>query len=438
MKLLNRILLFLGCVILLSVSWLLAITAKSDAQRQGELIEKADAYIKDGIYINAVELLEEAVAYNTARTFESENMLKDTYLHLLPRSGYASKYADILEKQMSRKDAPPEIFREAADYYLDHSYLSDALSTLRRGIALTGDAALNEYYETLRYAHYQSSDIYQEASEFSNGYSKVKTENGWGLASRTGSKFISCQYDQISAYDNGHVIIREGDIISAIDINRNRTALSHETISDFSDYAQDRLWVKTDAGWRLTNGEFVSSDVFMENAGMFSNGAWGLVALNGANWILPARYDEIIQDELGRAYAQNSVFIRDNQAVSLLVRDEKSGEFQAIPGVYEDARPFTSGWGEITDCWAAVKKDGLWGFIDTAGNTRIECQYEDARSFSGHLAAVKTENGWGYINLRGEIVIDAEYLDAKNFDGGSAPVLTEEGWVFLTLTEYGG
>ena len=124
---------------------------------------------------------------------------------------------------------------------------------------------------------------------------------------------------------------------------------------------------------------------------MFSNGAaaakaggkWGLLETDGETWILAPEYDGIVQDQLGRSYAQNAVFVRQGGDVQLLVDGEAVGE------AYEDARPFADGW-------AAVKQNGKWGFIDTQGNVCIDFRFDDALSFGQHLAAVKVGDLWGY------------------------------------------
>ena len=109
MKRMKRLLLGIGCALLLAVSWLAALTAESDAQRQAKLIEQAAAYTQDEIYVRAIPLLEEATGYDDKYTLEAEEALKDAYLNMMDQSGYARKYTNLLEKQMARKDAAPEM-----------------------------------------------------------------------------------------------------------------------------------------------------------------------------------------------------------------------------------------------------------------------------------------------------------------------------------------
>jgi hypothetical protein len=67
----------------------------------------------------------------------------------------------------------------------------------------------------------------------------------------------------------------------------------------------------------------------------------------------------------------------------------------------------------------------------------IEPQYEDARSFSNGFAAVKVEGLWGYINIEGQMVIHNEFVDTKDFTTrGTAFVMIEDEWELLKLYKY--
>jgi len=136
-----------------------------------------------------------------------------------------------------------------------------------------------------------------------------------------------------------------------------------------------------------------------------------------------------------------------------------------IPFQFQDVRLFSDGM-------AAVKKDGMWGYIDRLGQWIITpeynypigdystgisyvgkqfidvygkpvfegIRYENARGFSPKgeqaLAAVQVSGKWGYINLTGEYVITPKYDDAGDFrdsgDGLSlAPVKVGGIWGYV-------
>ena len=74
MKILNRILIIVCCLAILLISWLIALTTESDEDKQEKLIEQAEAYLDDEIYVLSVPLLEEAISYKTERTDYAEQL----------------------------------------------------------------------------------------------------------------------------------------------------------------------------------------------------------------------------------------------------------------------------------------------------------------------------------------------------------------------------
>ena len=421
----------IGLCLLLFISWVVVTTSKSTAERQLELISQALEMIESGVYIRAVPLLEEAVELGAVHTGIAENELKKVYLYLIESRGFSRKYTNLLEKQMGQKDAAPDVFIEAANFYIDNSKLQEALAVLRNGISKTGAAELIELYENSRYVYRLNRNAYEDVTAIFRGTIQVLQNGKWGVAEPGGAIIIPCQYDKISNFYLDTAIVRNGDIIYAVDKNNNRVALAQSDVQDFGNFADGRIPLLINGKWQRATGDFEIGSYMFEEIGMYSNnvaavkenGKWGVID-RSTNWILPAQYDEIIQDELGRCYAQNAVFTRLNDSVYLYINGTRLDE------VFDDARPFED------DGYAAVKKDGKWGFIDATGILRIPYLFDDARSFGQHLAAVKHGEYWGYINVYGNIVIDVKFYDAKSFSGGSAPVLTDRGWQFISLLEY--
>jgi len=86
-----------------------------------------------------------------------------------------------------------------------------------------------------------------------------------------------------------------------------------------------------------------------------------------------------------------------------------------IPFIYENAKEFSEGF-------AAVQKDGKWGYINKKGKLICPFIYDEAERFSEGLAAVKKDRRWGYINDKGELAIPLWFADAKPFSDGLAAV----------------
>lgn len=429
MKQMKRVLFAVGCIALLLASYAATITSKSDAEKQLELMEQAGQYLQDEVYIRAIPLLEAAAAYQDRYTLQAEKTLKDVYLKIIHKSGYARKYTELLDKQMARKDAAPEVFLEAAGYYLKLSRYNLAFSVLKDGIEKTGSQDLVDLYEANRYQYRMNRDTYQDVTAIYNGAIQVKLDGFWGLANARGGLFIPCEYDQVSTFSEDRTIVRKGETISAVNQDNDRLALLHETAEEIGGFGGGRVSLRTNNGWQRANGELQMGSMVFEAIGMYSNGyapakingRWGLVD-TGSEWLLQPEHEGIIQDELGRCYAQGAVFVKKGDQAILLVDGQQIG-------IYEDAKPFQDGW-------AAVKKDGKWGFIDIDGTTKIDFQFDDALSFGQHLAAVRQGDLWGYVSLDGRVVIDPTFLEARSFYGGSAPVRDADGWKFITLLEY--
>ena len=71
---------------------------------------------------------------------------------------------------------------------------------------------------------------------------------------------------------------------------------------------------------------------------------------------------------------------------------------------------------------------GTWGYMDKAGNTIIEPQFDGADGFSEGLAVVMVGSKWGYINKLGKIVIEPQFEGSGKFSQGSlVSLLTTSG-----------
>lgn len=420
----------LALVVVFVIAWAIVLGAKSADEKQAELLEQAISYMNDEVYVLAAPLLEEAIGFDASRTLEAENMLKTAYLNMMGQSGIRNAYIELLEKQMSRPDAEADIFLEAAWFYLADSKYNDAYAVLTDGISKTQNGDLIALYESTRYEYRMGYSDYDDVTMIYGSTIGVCRDGLWGIATAGGELFIPCEFDKVSTFSGGRAVVKKGGLIYAIDGNKNRLALFKETASDIGNLANDRIPLLIDGRWHRANGALVAGASSFEWIGMYAegyapallDGKWGVVDTS-LEWMIPAEYDGIIMDDLGRAYSRGTAFAKQGDAVYLFVNGERVGE------AFEDARPFGN------EGCAAVKRNGKWGFIDISGEVKIDFRFDDAQSFGQHLAAVKVGDLWGYVSVYGEIAIEPEFEQAKSFSSGSAPVLTERGWRFITLIE---
>jgi hypothetical protein len=89
--------------------------------------------------------------------------------------------------------------------------------------------------------------------------------------------------------------------------------------------------------------------------------------------------------------------------------------------IYYRAKPFSEGLAAIRDI------NGIWGFIDTAGNMVIKPQYEEYGSFSEGVCAINTGEGYAFIDQTGENIMGRLFKKAESFCEGVAYVEEMDG-----------
>ena len=428
----KRILLMIMCSILLYVSWSAVINMRDPVEKQAELIEMAKAEISNKTHVNAVPYLTDAAGYNTDLTVEALVDLKNVYIEL----GETQAYLNTLKQLTSLVNCPADIYDEFTDYYINKNNLVDALKLLKLGIENTTDSTLIDKYEKIRYKYTIGKEIYDDVTLYHNKGIQVKKDGFWGLANSSGKLIIPCEYEKISTYDtvnNGCVIVLRSDkSIAALNMKNHPTAIMGTKVTQLGNLSQNIIPLRIENGnWILADSKLISNYKEYENIGTVSGSSvavktdqkWGVARL-GNDLIVPYEYDAIIMDEIGRCYAQDAVFVKKDGDVLLF----KNGV--SLTDIYSDAKPFGN------EGYAAVKKDGKWGYIDVNGEIKIKYQFDDALSFEQNLAAVKNGEYWGYIDINGKIAIEPVFKGAKSFLEGHAPVLYDNGWRFITLIEY--
>ena len=232
--------------------------------------------------------------------------------------------------------------------------------------------------------------------EDENGMRKLK----WGFIDKTGKVVIPFQFDQVVGFSEGLAAVKRGNRWGYID------ATGKEVIPFTFYYAQSfvngmaavmstmnpRTWAYIDK-----TGEFaITPHLLCFDVSAFYYGADLAVVRTGDNSIYGSRFIN------------------------------KYGMF-AFRQSYEDAAPFSEGY-------AAVQKNGNWGFIDEKGNVVIPLEYLSASLFVDGLAAVKKDGKAGYINKDGEVIIPMEYDEAYGFKNGYTVVKKDGRYGILTLS----
>ena len=75
------------------------------------------------------------------------------------------------------------------------------------------------------------------------------------------------------------------------------------------------------------------------------------------------------------------------------------------------------GVGSFNEGFAAVEKDGKWGYINTKGEQIVECKFDNGGDFNEGFAVVKKDGKCGYINTKGcSVIFDESKNEIEAFD----------------------
>ena len=207
------------------------------------------------------------------------------------------------------------------------------------------------------------------------------------------------------------------------------TVQPYERIYSFSDnlaaVVKEGQYYYVDSHYREVRGPYEDALNFASGASFVKvDGLWYLMDSSG-KILEDLNFEEIVFDEERQATNQSRFFAKEQGFYYLY---DTAGKRLSETG-FEDAKPF------YTDGFAAVKTEGLWGFVGLDGTIVIEPQYEDANSFGNKVAAVSVEGKWGFINLQNRMVIEPEFEDAKCMGTNRmAPVMMDGCWRILKLT----
>ena len=119
---------------------------------------------------------------------------------------------------------------------------------------------------------------------------------------------------------------------------------------------------------------------------------------------------------------------------------ELTPDDQPIDPVEIEIRPLLKTWDRacyFNEGLAAVKRGGLWGYVDAKGQVIVPPRYDGAFAFSQGRAAAHRGGRWGYIDLTGREVIPLRYADARVFRADGFAEVTTDGRTWTRINQEG-
>ncbi len=237
---------------------------------------------------------------------------------------------------------------------------------------------------------------------------------------------FSQEYDEAGLFNNGLAAIKTNNKWGFINKTGKTIVPSiYDGTYGMNDAGVAVVWQNKKQGIINRNGEVVLplefETIYLSPPSVIVklDGAYGLYNVDSRKNILPLEYDFIYQTSEGfNAVKKEDLYgFVDTKGKTL------------VPPTYENARSFTEGK-------AAVKIKDQWGFVDKSGNMIISPKYDDARSFKNGLAAVQLNKKWGFIDAAGKQVIACKYDKAFDFeeDITNVSMVTDYMWILIDKT----
>lgn len=419
-------------------------TKRENAMAYQNALSTARDFAEKGIISDAMESYETALSLNSSLSLSLE--AGQLYLDHEEYSDAKKWYNNEL---LQNYPTEAETYLYGVQLYLAQNNYRLAYSVYdqyqKRGLYLQ---AVEDAMKPVRY-NYTLVGSFEGGGVFSNtaGVAAAKYDEKWGYIDTAGDRALPYIYKEARVFGSYAAVVDEDGQAAYIDMNGNVRINENFILENDPDFGHVKQFQSIQSDMVLAfNGSiwnYYSTDDYEKLFGGYKqalpivNGI-GAVSQDGKKWSLidnkgsavtEAVYDQVLADEKS-VICWDSTLIVEQDGYFVLINKEGT---PLSSNTYKDARAFNEG-----DAYAAVLKNKDWIFVDAAGNESQFGEYEDAQSFSNGLAAVKQDGLWGYIDTEGELVIPCSFLNAKPFNKtGLAFVETKEDyWQLLSLYSF--
>lgn len=250
----------------------------------------------------------------------------------------------------------------------------------------------------------------QSARMFREGHAMVCVDDNWGLINQRGYFVIRPQYmfpvdlennlifavgDDFNRYNLRKISDQSGSRFVPVQLHRSLSTPYHEGRAVFE--RPNTFEELEDDEIKFLYGLIDSTDLEVLRPQFDALGRYGA-------GLVPARVGSRQRDLLlNNEEVKPGLDVGGRWAFVKVVRGNTSGTI-AINPIFDDAKGFSHGY-------AAVKKDGYWGYIDTDGDWFLRPQFRWAGFFHEQMAIVllgpgagPNDNKYAYLNLDGDII----------------------------------
>ncbi len=414
------------CVVsLCALGWLtMGMEVVETGSMYSDYVEQADSWVRErGLYQRAIGNYN--LALNEKETEEVYLKLNEAYklrYNEAPEDT-VDDYMDFLKTAVKAYPGNTELVDSFVEMYFLESKYEDIYDCLINAISNGYDTP--EVRADLRkatYAYKLKGSTFSGLKQSNGYYYSVGRNKGWNIYSIDDGYILSNEYDFVSCPNEDGMVIATGNDSRILDSTGMVYGIFKGKVTDASLYSENLIAACVDGVYSYYNdfadkqfGEYEMAGSFQDGkAAVRKDGKWMLVDTSGQ--VSSMSFDEIVIDYTGNHLINGLIIAKSNGVYGLYDEDMKLQcelECSDVDILTQD---------EII----AVQIGKMWGFVNTDGETVIEPEYEEAKSFSNGIAAVKHDGKWGFIDLDGNLVITYQFSDSGYFNSdGICPVRTD-------------
>lgn len=418
-------------VVLLGLAWYVTLSAWiGNEKKYNDMMAEARRLEEKGLYLDAVGQYEEAKRVK-GETLELEEHIADAYLSMGDYKEYRKKLNAIIS-------AFGPVERDVVKLYefTKENLSEDSVIDLVSGLyeKYPDSEIVTQYYDSEKGKYVERACAYERIYDFAGSYAVYEQEGKKGLLGLDGKPAVEAVYDEIGfdGKDTKSIPVRDGEDCFFINSKGYKTKAPEEAYAFIGIVSQSRIVAQKDGKYGYLDRNFKPKTEFAYDEATPISEGFGAVR-KGGKWALIARSGELITDFIFDDVARNSKGLCSVNKMAAVKQGDvfffvnEKGE--RISGqVYDGIKAFES------DAMCAVCIGGKWGYVDQEENRRIDCVYEEAKSFTNGYAAVREKGIWGYIDENNYMAIRPVFDDAGLMtEDGVAPVCHGGTWTLLQL-----
>ena len=427
-----RLLLSVGLILLIVVSWYTLINDKAKADA------KYESYLTVARQKAKAELYEDAMDYYNAALTERDSVeLRDE------AAGIYKKYASVFDYELYCEDITtayplePVGYERLANYYKETKAYDSCFSVIemvhKRKIK---SKVIENIEKELEFLYTLDAKSVIELDDYSAGYCPALIkENQWLFLNSNGSR-ASSVFLKISHFmSDGIALVQlsnERFVFVATNGRYKGYAPDDLKIEDFKTFSMGKIAIKVDGKYSFYDAYYKKLFGSYDEAGTFFEGfapvkkgeKWAIIDESGKE-VTKYDFDEIVTDSRGIAFRDGVGFAKKGGKYILI---DTSGK-QVGKDTFDAVDTFNA------ELIAAVKKGEKWGYINSKGKKVVDYKYSNAKSFANKMAAVEIDGKWGYISSEDfKVKIEPAFEEAKDFlSNGRAFVKQENSWKVLRV-----